>query len=115
MPRASYAFPMAKTSSAHAAALAALLTPEERQDYERRQAALLARNALLQTIETAREHEDLSKKQLAERAGLDPSSVRRLLAAETANPTAENAFRLHAAAGVKVEAVLPSGDRISIV
>ncbi len=77
--------------------------------------ALVARNKLLSTLESVREAEKLSKKDLADRAGLDPSSVRRMLTAETANPTTENAFLLLSAMGIKLEAVLPSGSRVNIV
>lgn len=77
--------------------------------------ALVARNKLLGTLEAVREEQKISKKDLAERAGLEASSVRRLLTAETANPTTENAFLLLSAMGIKLEAVLPSGSRVEIV
>lgn len=77
--------------------------------------ALLARNALLTALETARADQDLTKAELASRAGLEASSVRRLLTSNTANPTTENAFRLMAAMGIKLEATLPSGERIELV
>ena len=66
-------------------------------------------------MESVRESEKLSKKDLADRAGLDASSVRRMLTAETANPTTENAFLLLDAMGIKLEAILPSGSRVGIV
>jgi predicted DsbA family dithiol-disulfide isomerase len=106
---------MAKTRTAHEAALAALVPGEEKANYDRRVKALVARNKLLSTLESARKAERLSKRELAERAGLDASSVRRLLTAETANPTTENAFLLLSAMGIKLEAVLPSGARVGIV
>jgi ribosome-binding protein aMBF1 (putative translation factor) len=77
--------------------------------------ALLARNALLTTLETARAEQGLTKAELATRAGLEASSVRRLLTSKTANPTTENAFRLMAAMGIKLEATLPTGERIELV
>lgn len=70
---------------------------------------------MLEVIDSAREAQNIDKTQLAHLAGLEPSSVRRLLTAKTANPTTENAFRLLAAVGVGLEAVLPSGERVSIV
>ena len=106
---------MSRRLSAHQAALASLLTPEERADYRRRRQALLSRQRSLEVLEIARTQGNLTKKALADKAGLDPSSVRRVLTAEAANPTAENMFLLMGAAGVKVEAVLPSGKRVSIV
>jgi hypothetical protein len=99
----------------HDAALAALVPDDQRDGYERRVKALVARNKLLSTLESVREAEKLSKKDLAARAGLDASSVRRMLTAETANPTTENAFLLLSAMGIKLQAVLPSGSRIDIV
>ena len=77
--------------------------------------ALLARNALLTALETARAEQGLTKAELASRAGLEASSVRRLLTSKTANPTTENAFRLMAAMGIKLEATLPTGQRIELV
>jgi ribosome-binding protein aMBF1 (putative translation factor) len=106
---------MAKPRTAHEAALAGLIPSEAKGDYDRRVRALVARNKLLSTLESVREAEKLSKKDLADRAGLDASSVRRMLTAETANPTTENAFLLLSAMGIKLEAVLPSGDRVDIV
>ena len=77
--------------------------------------ALVARNQMLTILETVREQEHLTKKQLAVMAGLDPSAVRRLLTAKTANPTTENAFRLYGAMNIGLEAVLPDGTRVSII
>jgi hypothetical protein len=106
---------MAKPPIAHDAALSSLIPNAERGSYERRVKALVARNKLLTTLESVRESERISKKDLADRAGLDASSVRRLLTAETANPTTENAFLLFGAMGIKLEAILPSGSRVEIV
>lgn len=106
---------MAKPRTAHDTALTALIPRAEKANYERRVKALIARNKLLATLESARESEKISKKALADRAGLDASSVRRLLSAETANPTTENAFLLLGAMDIKLEAILPSGSRVEIV
>lgn len=106
---------MAKPGTPHDAALARLIPSDVKADYDRRVRALIARNKLLTTLESVREAEKLSKKDLADRAGLDASSVRRMLTAETANPTTENAFLLLSAMGIKLEAILPSGDRVAIV
>jgi transcriptional regulator with XRE-family HTH domain len=59
--------------------------------------------------------EGITKIDLAKRAGLDASSVRRLLTSKTANPTTDNAFRLMAAMGITLEATLPTGKRVSLV
>lgn len=106
---------MAKTQTPHEAALASLIPDDENAAYDRQVKALVARNKLLATLESVRESEKLSKKDLAARAGLDASSVRRMLTAETANPTTENAFLLLGAMGIKLEAVLPSGSRVNII
>ena len=106
---------MAKPRTAHDTALTTLIPRAEKANYERRVKALIARNKLLTTLESVRESEKISKKALADRAGLDASSVRRLLSAETANPTTENAFLLLGAMGIKLEAILPSGSRVEIV
>lgn len=115
MQRNHYPALMAKPRNPHDAAIASLVPSDERADYDRRVKALVARNRLLSTLESVREAEKLSKKDLADRAGLDASSVRRMLTAETANPTTENAFLLLSAMGIKLEAVLPSGNRVDIV
>lgn len=115
MQRSRYPPPMAKPRTAHSAALAGLIPSAEKVTYDRRVKALVARNKLLSILESVREAEKLSKKDLAERAGLDASSVRRMLTAETANPTTENAFLLLSAMGIRLEAVLPSGSRVDIV
>lgn len=99
----------------HEVALSRLIPDEEKASHDRRVKALVARNKLITMLEAVREEEEISKKELAERAGLDASSVRRLLTAETANPTTENAFLLLDAMGIGLEAVLPSGARVAIV
>ena len=115
MPRSLYPVSVPRPRKPHNAALAALIPSDERADYDRRVKALVARNKLLTTLESVRESEKISKKDLADRAGLDASSVRRMLTAETANPTTENAFLMLGAMGIKLEAVLPSGSRVNIV
>jgi DNA-binding phage protein len=101
--------------TADAAARELLLSEGEREPHAMALQALLARNALLTALEAARAGQGLSKAELASRAGLEASSVRRLLTSKTANPTTENAFRLMAAMGIKLEATLPSGERIELV
>ena len=102
--------------SAHAAAKALLLsTPAEQIEHASRVQALLARNALLKTLEMGRELQGMSKAKLAACAGLEASSVRRMLTSETANPTTNHAFRLMAAMDIALEAVLPSGERVELI
>lgn len=102
-------------TKADQAAVNALVPAKDRASYEAKVAALLARNTMLELIEKQRGECHMSKKELAERAGLDASAVRKLLTAKTANPTSENFFRLMGALGIHVEAVTPSGQRISLV
>jgi ribosome-binding protein aMBF1 (putative translation factor) len=105
---------MAKSRTAHGAAVAALIPAEEREAYQARVAALVSRNKILQIIETARAAEGISKATLAHRAGLEPSSVRRMLTAKTANPTSEHVFRLLVAARIRIDAKLPTGAHVAI-
>ncbi|MGH2866683.1 MAG: hypothetical protein ACRDNK_03825, partial [Solirubrobacteraceae bacterium] len=68
-----------------------LFSESEREAHVLAVQAQLARNALLTALETARAGQGLTKAELASRAGLEASSVRRLLTSKTANPTTENA------------------------
>ncbi len=101
--------------TAHDAAVGALLSDTERAEHARRVQALRSRNALLAMLEATRETQGMTKRALASRAGLEASSVRRLLTSETANPTTDNAFRLMAAMGIVLEATLPTGERVQLV
>ena len=101
--------------TAHQAAVNALLSEAELVEYARRVQALRSRNALLTMLEATRETQGMTKRALASRAGLEASSVRRLLTSATANPTTDNAFRLMAAMGIALEAKLPTGERVELV
>ena len=105
---------MAKKTT-HNAVLAALIPADERDAHQARVDALVARNRFLEVIEELRISEDMTKLELASRAGLDYASVRRLLTAKTANPTADTIIKLMSALGVKLDAVLPGGKHLSIV
>ncbi|HEV3072393.1 MAG TPA: helix-turn-helix transcriptional regulator [Solirubrobacteraceae bacterium] len=101
--------------TAHQVAVNALLSEAERAEHGRLVQSLQARNAMLTILETTREKQGITKQALAGRAGLDASSVRRLLTSTTANPTTDNAFRLMAAMGIALEAKLPTGERVEVV
>jgi transcriptional regulator with XRE-family HTH domain len=101
--------------SAHQSAVNALLSESERAEHTRRAQALRSRNALLTLLDKAREQQGITKRALADRAGLEASSVRRLLTSQAANPTTDNAFRLMAAMGISLVATLPSGERVQLV
>jgi DNA-binding phage protein len=106
---------MAKKTADDAARELLFKSESERDAHAMAVQSLLARNALLTALETARAGQGLTKAELASRAGLEASSVRRLLTSKTANPTTGNAFRLMAAMGIKLEATLPTGERIELV
>jgi hypothetical protein len=114
MPHLCYAIHMTKRS-AHEAALSALLSPAERATHGMQVEALLARNKMLQALEAARQEASLNKTELARLAGLDPSAVRRMLTAQTANPTTDNAFRLFHVMGARIDVTLPSGECYRLV
>jgi DNA-binding phage protein len=99
----------------HQSAFDALLSEGERAEHARRVQALRSRNALLTLLDAAREQQGMTKRALADRAGLEASSVRRLLSSATANPTTGNALRLMAAMGITLEAKLPTGERVELV
>jgi transcriptional regulator with XRE-family HTH domain len=101
--------------TAHDLIRESLIGDENQAVYEQTVQSLLARNALLELLETSRAAAGISKSELAKRAGLEASSVRRLLTSKTANPTTDNAFRLMAAMGIQLEATLPTGARVPIV
>jgi DNA-binding phage protein len=106
---------VAKQLTPHDAALDALIPADRREKYNRKVEMLLARNELLGLLEDVREAGGTTKRELAHLAGLEEASVRRQLTAKTANPTTETAFRMLAALGIKLEAVLPGGKRVRIV
>jgi DNA-binding phage protein len=100
---------MPKKITPHDVALAALVPAEQREEFERGVGVLIARNRALEILEQERQAQKVSKKMLAKRAGLDYASVRRLLTADTANPTTETMLRLFSALHIHVQAKLPSG------
>jgi ribosome-binding protein aMBF1 (putative translation factor) len=102
-------------STAHEAITGNLVPAERRAAFHARVSDLTAHNRMLAAIEEGRRLQKISKKELAEQAGLNASSVRRMLTSETSNPTTNNAFRLFAVLGIKLEATLPSGDRVGIL
>lgn len=106
---------MTEASTAHEAIVRELVSERERAGYEARVRTLAARNLLLSTLEGEREEQHIAKKELAERTGLEASSVRRMLTAEVANPTTDTALRMLAVMDIGLEAILPSGERVAIV
>jgi DNA-binding phage protein len=103
-----------KKMTPHEMALAALVPDDERTEFERGVEVLVARNRALEVLERERRAQKVSKKDLALRAGLDYASVRRLLTADTANPTTETMLRLFSALHIHVQAKLPSGRVVAL-
>lgn len=64
-----------------------LATPEYRDAYERAAERIAQIDAVIRALDDRRSELDLSKAELARRAGVKPESIRRLLSAEHPNPT----------------------------
>ncbi len=77
-----------------------LTDPRRRARYERQKRVLTGTRRLLQTIEAERERIGLSKADVAERIGTNPSVVRRLLTSATSNPTLQTILNLLDAVGL---------------
>ena len=106
---------MPKKLTPHDMALAALVPDDEREEFDRGVEVLIARNRALEILEKERRAQKVSKRVLADRAGLDYASVRRLLTSDTANPTTETMLRLFSALHIHVQAKLPSGRVVGLV
>lgn len=78
-------------------------TPELQADYEQTKRSLVLTRQLLMQLDALRESAGLGKGELARRAGLDPSSVRRLFSAESSNPTLRTLLEVVAALDVEIE------------
>ncbi len=81
---------------------ALLQDPEARAEYARTYRDTLFLRRLLQQVEAARIAAGLSKAELARRVGVNPSAMRRLLTAETSNPTLKTMLGLVDALGLEV-------------
>ncbi len=89
-------------------------TPELQQEYERIKRAVLRTRRLLQQIDAARERAGLTKADLAERIGADPSVVRRLFSSGTSNPTLKTVLEIAEVLGLEVDLQpSPTGRRAS--
>jgi ribosome-binding protein aMBF1 (putative translation factor) len=76
--------------------------PEFARDYAAESARIAAVDTVVNQLDDAREASNLTKAQLARAIGSDPSVVRRLLSADTINPTLATVAELAAALGLKV-------------
>ena len=79
-----------------------LADPENREVYDRTLSETVALRKILQQVESARASEGISKAELAQRAGINPASIRRLLTSETANPTIKTMLGVFDALGLEV-------------
>ncbi len=79
-----------------------LQDPEAREQYERTFRTTVEIRHLLQAIEAERERAGLTKAELARRAGTNPAALRRLLTAETSNPTLRTLLAVFDALGLEL-------------
>jgi len=79
-----------------------LADPERARAFAGELARIRAIDAIVGQLDSAREEEHMSKAELARAAGVEPSAVRRLLSAQTVNPTLSTIAELAAAVGLKL-------------
>lgn len=80
-----------------------LADPEFRSLYEQKRSEIELIDGILSRIEQRRTELGLSKADLARLVGARPESVRRLLAARSANPTLFTVTRLASVLGMQIE------------
>ena len=85
-----------------------LAAPEARERYERTRRTVTGTREVLHRIEEERERAGLTKRELADRLGTDPASVRRLLTAQSANPTLKTLLEMLDVLGLEL-ALCPRG------
>ena len=64
-----------------------LRDPEYRSDYQRARERIDQVDSMIRVLDQRREELQLTKAELARRAGVKPEAIRRLFSAETPNPT----------------------------
>ncbi len=79
-----------------------LQDPAAREEYERSYRYALFLRQLLQQLETTRVQSGITKAELAHRVGVNPSAIRRLLTAETSNPTLKTMLGVFDALGLEL-------------
>lgn len=80
-----------------------LSEPAAQARYQQKRDAFIAVRQVLLAMEQERERRQLSKAELATLAGLQPAAVRRLLTAESTNPTLRTVIGVAGALGFDVE------------
>lgn len=83
--------------------------PEERTEAERDFHEMVTMRKILQQVEAERERAGLTKAALAQRVGMNPASIRRLLTAEGSNPTLKTMLGIFDA--LEIELVLRPARR----
>jgi len=78
-----------------------LQDPAARDEYERSYRHALFLRRLLQQLEAERVQAGITKTELAHRVGVNPSAMRRLLTAETSNPTLKTMLGVFDALGLE--------------
>ena len=71
-----------------------IATPEAQARYDQQRRFLAFVQRLAVAIDERRQHQQMTKAELARRAGAHPAAVRRLLTANAANPTLKTMFEL---------------------
>lgn len=79
-----------------------LADPERARAFAAELARIQAIDAVVNQLDAAREEKHMSKAELARAAGVEPSAVRRLLSAQSVNPTLSTIAELAAALGLKL-------------
>lgn len=79
-----------------------LADPKNREVYDRTLREAVALRAILLQVEEARERAGLSKAELADRVGMNPAALRRLLTSETGNPTFRTMLSVFDALGLEI-------------
>lgn len=78
-------------------------TPELMEQYERTVRAVVAIRKLLMAIDEERRRQGRSKSELARRIQMDDSSIRRIFASETSNPTLRTVVEMLSALNMRLE------------
>jgi DNA-binding phage protein len=87
-----------------------LADPERARAFAVELAHIQAIDSIVSQLDAARQSAHMSKAELARSAGAEPSAVRRLLSAQSVNPTLSTIAELAAAVGLKLTLVPMTED-----
>jgi DNA-binding phage protein len=79
-----------------------LCDPEYRQAYEEARVRIGQIDSVIRALDARREKLDLTKSELARRAGVQPEAIRRLFSAEKPNPTLRTLVALAGALDLEI-------------